>query len=251
MKQKNKIWLYPIIIVGLSLILISGCKKDDDDSSSAQVPSLTTTAISNITTTTAKSGGTISSDGNATITARGVCWGTTQNPTVSNSKTSDGTGTGSFTSSISGLTANTIYYVRAYATNSAGTGYGSQVTFTSSGVTTNSLSAMVDGVSYVATSFNISAIGGKVGICGMSGTKSIILWLPDPFTTGSHTLSSFGNYTGQYFPNSTDTYNSTSGTNYITEYNSGTGKIKGTFNFVATFNSTTVNITNGQYEVYQ
>ncbi len=66
------------------------------------------------------------------MTVRGVCWNTAGNPTASDPKTTDGGGTGSFTSNIAGLTAGTVYYVRAYATNSAGTGYGSQVRFSTS-----------------------------------------------------------------------------------------------------------------------
>jgi hypothetical protein len=93
------------------------------------VPTLTTTPITSITSTTASSGGNITADGGGAITARGVCWATTINPTISNSKTTNGTGTGVFTSSITGLAASTTYYVRAYATNSAGTGYGSSVSF--------------------------------------------------------------------------------------------------------------------------
>jgi len=97
------------------------------------IPTLTTIAISAITQTTASSGGNATADGGAAITARGVCWGTATNPTVAlTTKTSDGTGIGTFTSSIAGLTANTIYYVRAYATNTAGTAYGVQVSFTTS-----------------------------------------------------------------------------------------------------------------------
>jgi len=92
-----------------------------------QSPILSTTAASSVSTTSATSGGNVTSDGNATVTARGVCWSPTSNPTVANNKTTDGTGTGSFTSSLTGLTANTTYYVRAYATNSMGTSYGSQV----------------------------------------------------------------------------------------------------------------------------
>ena len=94
------------------------------------IASLTTTAGSNITAITAISGGNISNDGGAAVTARGVCWSTSVNPTTANSKTTDGSGTGSFTSSLTSLTASTIYYVRAYATNSAGTAYGDQVSFT-------------------------------------------------------------------------------------------------------------------------
>src|SRR5690606_33506051 len=65
----------------------------------------------------------------ATVTARGVCWNTSTNPTIANNCTTDGSGSGSFISSITGLTVSTHYYVRAYATNSAGTAYGSVVEF--------------------------------------------------------------------------------------------------------------------------
>jgi uncharacterized protein (TIGR02145 family) len=94
--------------------------------------SLLTANVTNITSTTATCGGTISSNNGAIVTARGVCWNTTGNPTIDDNKTNDGTGAGSFTSSLNGLTANTTYYVRAYATNSKGTGYGSPVTFRTS-----------------------------------------------------------------------------------------------------------------------
>jgi uncharacterized protein (TIGR02145 family) len=95
------------------------------------IPVLITTAASLITQNTATSGGNITSDGGASVTARGVCWSTSADPTTSlSTKTTNGTGTGAFTSSITGLNPNTIYYVRAYATNSAGTAYGAQVSFT-------------------------------------------------------------------------------------------------------------------------
>lgn len=95
----------------------------------ATIPTVTTTAITAVTGSTATGGGNVTSDGGASVTARGVCWNTSTNPTVSNSHTSDGTGTGSFTSSLTGLTASTLYYVRAYATNSVGTAYGSNESF--------------------------------------------------------------------------------------------------------------------------
>jgi uncharacterized protein (TIGR02145 family) len=94
------------------------------------VPVLTTTAVTSITYNSASSGGSITSNGGGTITARGVCWSTSQNPTIANYTTSDGAGNGSFTSSITGLSPSTNYYVKAYATNSAGTGYGNQQPFT-------------------------------------------------------------------------------------------------------------------------
>lgn len=96
---------------------------------SPTLPILTTSPITSITSTTAISGGNISSDGGASVTVRGVCWSTTTNPTIANSKTLAGTGTGSFESSIGELTLGNTYYVRAYATNSVGTAYGPQVSF--------------------------------------------------------------------------------------------------------------------------
>lgn len=93
-------------------------------------PTISTTAVSSITSNSGNSGGTISSDGGSAVTARGVCWNTAPNPTVSNNKTTDGTGTGTFTSAISGLTTGTTYYVRAYATNTMGTSYGNQFSLT-------------------------------------------------------------------------------------------------------------------------
>ncbi len=101
----------------------------------AQVPSLAATAaVTNISATSATSGGNITSGNGSAITVRGVCWGTSSNPTIANSKTVDGSGDGTFMSSITGLSPNTLYYVRAYATNGVGTAYGSQVSFTSSSV---------------------------------------------------------------------------------------------------------------------
>ena len=118
-----------------SLLGISGHDTSEVDTTSGgtitvTVPIVTTGTVSDIAAFSASCGGTVVDDGGAAVTARGVCWSTSQNPTVSNSHTTDGTGVGAFTSSISGLAASTTYYVRAYATNSAGTAYGSQVTFT-------------------------------------------------------------------------------------------------------------------------
>jgi uncharacterized protein (TIGR02145 family) len=134
-------------------------------------PTLTTTAPSAITSTTATSGGNITSEGGSAVTARGVCWATTQNPTTTNSKTTDGTGPGTFTSNLTGLIPGTTYYVKAYATNSIGTTYGSQVTFvtlTSAPIlTTNAATAIT---STTATSGgNITSDGGSAvtvrGVC--------------------------------------------------------------------------------------
>ncbi|MFA6981042.1 MAG: FG-GAP-like repeat-containing protein [Ignavibacteriaceae bacterium] len=95
----------------------------------AGVPVLTTNDITNVHSTTGTSGGNITDGGGSSVTARGVCWSTSENPTTSNAHTADGSGTGTFTSSITGLTPLTTYYVRAYATNTSGTGYGEQKSF--------------------------------------------------------------------------------------------------------------------------
>jgi hypothetical protein len=95
------------------------------------VSALTTNAITEITSSGAKSGGNISNDGGSAVTVRGVVWGISANPTIDlSTKTSDGAGLGAFQSSITGLAASTKYYARAYATNSAGTSYGNELSFT-------------------------------------------------------------------------------------------------------------------------
>ncbi len=94
------------------------------------VPTVTTGVFKATSGTTASGGGEVTNDGGATVTARGVCYSTKPNPTVADSKTTDGTGKGAFTSSLADLKGLTTYYVRAYATNSAGTAYGSEVSFT-------------------------------------------------------------------------------------------------------------------------
>lgn len=92
-------------------------------------PTLTTATPTNVLAVTATAGGTVTDWGGDTVKARGVCWDTTANPTVSNKMTVDGSGIGTFSSGLSGLKAGTQYHVRAYATNSAGTGYGPDVSF--------------------------------------------------------------------------------------------------------------------------
>ena len=94
------------------------------------LPTVTTSQVTNIAQITAKGGGNVTNDGGETVTARGVCWSTSHNPTVSGSHASSSTGTGAFTLNMTGLTAGTTYYVRAYAVNSQGTSYGSEVSFT-------------------------------------------------------------------------------------------------------------------------
>jgi len=147
------------LILVFSYLLIS-CKKKDDSS----VPILTTTPVTQITANSAYSGGNITDDGNETVLYRGVCWSINTEPTILENKTIDGAGVGSFSSSITKLEGGHVYYLRAYATNSKGTGYGMTVSFktlgdpptvttsTPSNITTTSavLNAIVSG-NYLTT----------------------------------------------------------------------------------------------------
>lgn len=130
--MKTKIFIYPFIVMGFAFVLTQSCKKDNNNDldTTGQVPVLTTDVVTNIIHTSATCGGSISNDGGLTITARGICWSTGQTPTISDNKTIDGTGAGNFTSTATGLIPATSYYLRAYATNSAGIGYGSAMSFT-------------------------------------------------------------------------------------------------------------------------
>ena len=129
MKKQNSLIMIPqLLILVVLFVFANSCNEDDDNNTG--IPVLSTTAVTDITQATATCGGNITSDGGATVTARGVCWSTGQTPTISDNKTTDGTGAGEFSSILSGLSPNTTYYVRAYATNSSGTGYGSAMSFT-------------------------------------------------------------------------------------------------------------------------
>lgn len=108
-------------------ILSCGCEKKS-------VATVETITVTDITVSTAVSSGIVNSDGGATVSARGSCWSTNQNPTIYDFTTTDGTGSGNFTSTLTMLTPNMTYYVRAYATNSAGTAYGNEISFKTYGV---------------------------------------------------------------------------------------------------------------------
>jgi uncharacterized protein (TIGR02145 family) len=138
---------------------------------------VTTADITAVAQTTASGGGEVTSDGGATVTARGVCWNTVGTPTISDSKTTDGTGTGPFASALSGLAAGTPYYVKAYASNSAGTAYGEERQFTTSQaaalptVTTTDITAIAQ--TTATGGGNVSADGGATvtarGVCWNTG----------------------------------------------------------------------------------
>jgi hypothetical protein len=162
---------------------------------SANLPTLTTNTATTITSSASVSGGNISADGGAAITAKGVCWNTSTNPSIGNFKSTDGIGTGAFTSSLTGLAPNTTYYVKAYATNSVGTAYGNEITFKTLAdaptVTTNSITNVTA---------NTASGGGNVTLDnGSAVTARGVCWstAQNP-TTALTTKTSDGSGTGNF-----------------------------------------------------
>ncbi|MEI6823815.1 MAG: hypothetical protein WCL51_17940, partial [Bacteroidota bacterium] len=154
------------------------------------VPSVTTTDVSNILALSASSGGNVTSDGGSAVTERGICYSTSSGPTTSNTKITSGTGSGTFTANLTGLTQTTTYYVRAYATNAYGTTYGNEVSLTTqSGTFTLSTTAISSITTVSATSGgNITYDGGYTvttrGVCYSTS--------PGPTTASSKVTSGTG-----------------------------------------------------------
>jgi len=176
----KRLLIFTAAISLLALFSIVGCKKDDNDK---KLPVLTTNEVSDITHNSAITGGIVTDDGGSTVTARGVCWSIQQNPSINDNKTSDGTGVGSFTSEIKDLEPETTYYVRAYATNANGTGYGSAMSFTTEGenmpvllVTTNEITEITNN-SAISGGYIVDEGGLSAYICGLvwntSGNPSL------------------------------------------------------------------------------
>lgn len=163
--MKGMNWMGFIKVTFLVLILLGGCKKENT------IPTIVTAEVVNIESSSALSGGIIKSDGGESIQSKGVCWGTTENPTVTDQKTVNGNGSGEFTSEINGLTAGTTYHVRAYATNALGTAYGNNLSFSTTTalptVTTTSITNITS--SSASTGGNVTSNGGLTltarGVC--------------------------------------------------------------------------------------
>ncbi|HOY31638.1 MAG TPA: hypothetical protein PKW80_07135 [Bacteroidales bacterium] len=160
----------------------------------AVVPALSTANMTSVDGSSAISGGDISSSGGYPVTARGVCWSTNPNPTIADNITSNGSGTGTFTSTITGLIPNTLYYLRAYATNSVGTAYGNEVIFTTlvcilPTLTTISMSA-IGGIS--------AKCGGNISSSGNCSPARGVCWSTNPNPTIADSITSDGTGTGSY-----------------------------------------------------
>ncbi len=138
--KKHLLSVWVVTFVFSFVLFIFGCGDDSPTepgggTPQATIPTVTTADVSSITPTTAECGGTASADGGDSITVRGICWSLSSPPTLSDHVTTDGAGTGSFTSSMSGLEPDTVYYVRAYATNGVGTAYGAERSFSTPATT--------------------------------------------------------------------------------------------------------------------
>ena len=165
------------------------------------IPLVNTSDITGLTASSASYGGNVTEDWTATVTARGICWNTSPTPNIANSKTTDGTGKGTFSGNISGLAGNTTYYLRAYATNSYGTSYGNEVSFTTLTPITAPLlttsNVISTGISTASCGGNISTDGGAVvtsrGVCWSSS--------PGPTLSNSKTIDGrgIGSFTSALF----------------------------------------------------
>jgi uncharacterized protein (TIGR02145 family) len=155
----NQILSCFLYIIAITTIL--SCASENNTEKSA--PQLTTTTISNISLNSAESGGNVTSDGGDVVTTRGIVWNTVTSPTTSlTTKTINGTGTGSFSSSITNLIPSNIYFVRAYATNSIGTGYGNELSFTTGAIVLPTLTTTA--ITTITTNSGVS--GGNITVDG-------------------------------------------------------------------------------------
>ena len=164
---------------------------------------LTTNDISfnSLTSTSVSAGGNITNDGGGNIVSRGVCWSITSNPTIANNKTIDGSGIGSFTSALNGLTGNTTYYLRAYATNGVGTFYGNQITFTTKPAVLPTLTTS----DAILLTFTSSTSGGSItNDGGATVTSRGVCWSTSPNPTISNNKSIDGNSIGAFISSITD-----------------------------------------------
>lgn len=161
----------------------------------ANTPTVTTANVTNIAASSATSGGNVTDEGGAPVTARGVCWSTTPTPTTADNLTVDGSGPGAFTSSLTGLTQLTTYYVRAYATNIYGTAYGQEIQFTSNGASTPT----VNTVNVTQITANSAKSGGNViDNGGAPVTARGVCWSTGPNPTIANNRISNGTGTGAF-----------------------------------------------------
>ena len=190
------------------------------------IPSLTTTAASSININGFTTGGNINSDGGNLVTYRGICWSTNANPTINDNRILSGISTGTFTITLSNLNVATTYYVRAFATNSAGTAYGNQQTINTSGLTA--------GTSY---------LGGKIAYIFQSGDAGYVAGETHGFIIMNHSMGMQAAYGGYNASTGYFTYSGTSN-------NFGTGRNNTRLLYNLTGNNAAKYIYNVNYDGY-
>lgn len=280
---------FKIIILTILGILVQSCSKDESpvnptpsSNNNITLPEIIThTTILNPISQNPGLGGNITSDGGSPITARGIVWSTNLNPTLSNSKTSDGTGTGPFNSVMTGLSSLTRYYVKAYATNSNGTKYGNEVSFTTANFNLNNtpalMTANINGVQfnnmqpfwYASNQIDVSIIdtintfyleieGSENPSPGNSATRRTInLYIPqNKWVVGNYSFmlndgyfdASINACQAKIVTNGT-VQKVTSGSIAVTEFNTVTKRIKGTFSFgyITSVSSPVYQVLNGTF----
>ncbi len=182
--------LHLLLLITLApLLLLTFCKKEDTNGN--KLPTIETREVTEIALNTAKSGGVITDDGGFSITERGVVWSDKPEPTIADSKTEDGAGVGEFTSLISDLEASTRYYVRAYAKNKNGVGYGMTWSFVTSDL------MLPDVITFEVTDITQSSAisgGNIINNGGAAVTTRGVVWgnEPDPTTDNNSTDDGMG-----------------------------------------------------------
>jgi hypothetical protein len=189
--------LMKLLNFGLFTAILFSCETVEDTPAPAAGGgpfeiTITTTAVTGITSSWATSGGSVTTNGNGTVVAKGVCWSTLQNPTIDGASVMSGVGTGVFTSQMTGLENNKVYYVRSYATdNENQTVYGNQVNFTTSSadifIITNPAFGITSSTAYVGGM--VDDMSGGYLIVGLCWSAS-----PNP-TLADYTLQLISNHT--------------------------------------------------------
>ncbi|MFZ4057740.1 MAG: hypothetical protein ACOYKE_06350 [Ferruginibacter sp.] len=200
--------LIPAGVTGATLTICGGVPQWGP-CGAGSAPTVTTTAFTNLTANTVSTGGNVTSDGGAAVTARGVCYAITTAPTIANTVVNSGTGVGVFTTNINSLLPSTTYFARAFATNSVNTAYGNEITFTTPAAsegTVTTTSAFGIGANSASSGGNVTSNGG--GIISARGIVYNTATLPtlsntvitDPsVTTGTFTANLTGLVTGQTY----------------------------------------------------